>query len=194
MASNGLRDPALPRAQWNALLSCQHVPPHACKPLQRDLWAEMEVEMEKCWACSNMACCTPPWKLLWKGAGCSQGSSLVYDPFCFLQQSGSHYTYTTGKVEVGFGGVLVVCFDFFGGFLGFFGGYFRLFGFCGGWVFFYLEGFLLVWGGICGSSICWQFHGFCHLLSTYFFVLPFAFETLHPALIFFTFWVLKSGH
>lgn len=48
---------------------------------------------------------------------------------------------------MGFGGVLVVCFDFFGGFLGFFGGYFRLFGFCGGWVFFYLEGFLLVWGG-----------------------------------------------
>lgn len=130
-------------------MPCCHVSMSLPTPVSpcRELWAEMEVEMEKWWACSNMACCTPPWKLLWKGAGCSQGSSLVYDPFCFLQQSGSHYTYATGKVEVGFGGVLVVCFDFFGGFLGFFGGYFRLFGFCGGWGFFYLEGFLLVWGG-----------------------------------------------
>lgn len=47
-----------------------------------------------------------------KGADCSQGRSLAYDPFCFMWQAGSHYKYSTGKVGwfVGCFGVVLVFF------------------------------------------------------------------------------------
>lgn len=167
MARNGLRHPALPRALkvGGCEVPCCHVSmslPCASKPLPRHVRRNGAREAAG-WACSSTACCTSPRKLLWKGTDCSQGCSLVYDPFCFLQQSGSHYKYTTGKVVVGFGGVLVVCFGF--------------------WLFFFG-----------GSRTFRQFHGFCHLLSTYFFVQPCAFETLHPDLGLFAFLALKSSH
>jgi len=42
------------------------------------------------------------------------------------------------------------------------------------------------------SGICWQFRGFCHLFSKYFFVQPCAFETLYPGLVIFAFPALRT--